>query len=364
MTGSKHSNTHKGKLVYIAPSQTSFVTNDIVMFLKSYHVITNIYNWKKKHLTPLFLFRQFFFLIYHLPQSKAAIASSGGYWTLLPAFLGKIFRTPFFIVLNGSDCAALPQLNYGDLRKPLLKKINGLSYKHAKILLPVSSSLIFTKNTYYTDDKSSYQGIKHFFPSLPTKTRVIPNGFDYTFWSPMRTINKEPNSFLAVFSPSQFILKGGDIIIETAKAFPEYRFYIAGITNAPEGVDPGDNVSFLGYLEKEKLKEYYSRSQYYFQLSIYEGFGCALCEAMLCKCIPIVSSVNILPEIVGETGFVLQKRRVTDLINLINKAMHENVQKQPGNQARQRIIDQYPMERREYEMKEIISGVSISKNKK
>ena len=36
---------------------------------------------------------------------------------------------------------------------------------------------------------------------------------------------------------------------------------------------------------------------------------------MLCQCIPIVSNVNVLPKIVGDSGFILEKR---DSIMLID----------------------------------------------
>ena len=54
-----------------------------------------------------------------------------------------------------------------------------------------------------------------------------------------------------------------------------------------------DNEKTLSIYIREKLRNYYSKSQFHFQLSMYEGFGLALCEAMLCRCIPIGSSVNM-----------------------------------------------------------------------
>ena len=69
-----------------------------------------------------------------------------------------------------------------------------------------------------------------------------------------------------------------------------------------------ENVKFLGKLTPDELKKYYNKTQFYLQLSNFEGFGVAICEAMLCKCVPIVSDVNFLPEIIGDSGFVLRKR--------------------------------------------------------
>ena len=77
----------------------------------------------------------------------------------------------------------------------------------------------------------------------------------------------------------------------------------------------------LGRLNPKQLREYYSKSRFYLQLSNTEGFGVSLCEAMLCECIPIVSSVNMLPEIVGDTGFILETRDSSMLSGLINDSI-------------------------------------------
>lgn len=55
----------------------------------------------------------------------------------------------------------------------------------------------------------------------------------------------------------------------------------------------------------------------YLQLSLTEGFPNALIEAMACGCIPIVSSVGAMPEIVGQTGRVLKKKNIADLNEII-----------------------------------------------
>ena len=332
------------KILYIYPSLSSFVKSDLAILRTKYSITENTYDWNKKYYTPVYLFHQFMFLIIHINKFRAIFISSGGYWSVLPTLFGKITRTKVYIILNGSDCAAIPALNYGSLRKPILKLACKYSYKIASKLLPVSSSLIKTKNTYYSDDKFSFQGYKHFFPKINTETKVVPNGCDSTFWMRDTNEKKEENTFIAVLSNEQFFLKGGDVIINIAKLFPQLKFYIVGCN--PPKIEKTDNVLFQGKVSPEKLREFYSKCQFHFQLSVFEGFGCALAEAMLCECIPIGSSVNIIPEIIGDTGFIVNHKNIDELSNTIVQALSVNNKDKLGKKARNRIIKKYNIEKR------------------
>jgi len=332
----------KHKILYIYPSASSFVKNDIAILSKKYNIITNSYSWDKKFFVPFYLLHQFFFLIFNIRSIKNIIISFGGYWSLLPSIIGKLVNTPVFIILNGTDCASIPSLNYGSLRKSLLRTACELSYKYASALLPVSSSLIKTKNTYYSNSKSdeTNQGYKYFFPKISTKSIIINNGVDSAFWKRLPYIKKEPKSFISVFSESQFVLKGGDLILKISKKFPDCSFYIVG-SKQPILTEEYKNVHFLGKLSPKELKQYYNKSRFHFQLSIFEGFGMALCEAMLCECVPIGSSVNIIPDIIGDTGFILTSRDLYQIEEIVNKALYMDNLEKLGKNARNRIINKF-----------------------
>ena len=348
--------TKKNKILYIAPSLSSFVKNDVAVLSKHFHVVTNTYAWNKKYLTPFYLLHQIYFLLKNINSTKKIIVSFGGYWSFFPALAGKLAKIDVFIILNGTDCASIPPIKYGDLRKLPLKVFIKLSYKMATMLLPVSSSLVYTKNTYYSDDKYSFQGYKHFFPEINTKSKVVSNGFDENFWKPLEEIDREPKSFLAVFSTSQYVLKGGDLILQLARKFPECKFYIAGTGKPAFLKDGNENLVFLGKLSAGELRNYYNKSTFYFQLSIFEGFGCALSEAMLCGCIPIGSSVNIIPEIIGNSGFILGRKDITGLENIIHKVLMIENKNTLGKMARERIKNNYNIKKREQELVSLIEG--------
>jgi glycosyltransferase involved in cell wall biosynthesis len=340
-------NRDKKHLVYIAPSLSSFIRSDIEALEKKYRLRVLTGRWDKKHLTLWLMFKQALILLFARKRLDVMLISFAGYWSVFPVLLGKLRNIPVFIILNGTDCASIPSINYGSLRKPVLKMAIRISMRFATKLLPVSASLRRVENTFYAaEDKEKWQGYLSFFPGLNTESQVIPNGFDLSYWSKDPEIEKETNSFIAVFSCQQFFLKGGDLILKIAEQRPNWKFYVAGCEKAPPQTELPSNVELLGRLGKAALKEYYSRAKYVLQLSIFEGFGCALCEAMLCECIPIVSGVNALPEIVMDARHVVESRTVQNVMEVMDKLQVKYPGLQKGDKFRKSIVSRFSMENR------------------
>jgi glycosyltransferase involved in cell wall biosynthesis len=76
-------------------------------------------------------------------------------------------------------------------------------------------------------------------------------------------------------------------------------------------------------------------------LSVWEGFPSAPCEAMLCECVPIASPVAALPEIIGDTGYILERKDPDQLEALIAQALTSDLDLL-GRKARQRIMERFP----------------------
>ena len=62
------------------------------------------------------------------------------------------------------------------------------------------------------------------------------------------------------------------------------------------------SVEFPGFLPDDALRTLLQSATVYVQPSLHEAFGCAVAEAMLSGCIPVVSDRGSLPEVVGESG--------------------------------------------------------------
>lgn len=288
---------------------------------------------------------------------KKIFISFGGYWSFIPSLLGKIFGIDVYIILNGTDSASIPEIKYGSLRKFPLRWFCGQSYRMATKLLPVSESLIFIENDYFYESKSKLQGIKHFFPTLSTPIKVIHNGVDTNYWKPSTSDKKELNSFVSVFSGNdQYVLKGADLIIELANKFAQCKFYLVGIDCPSDLVNNNQNLFFINRLSREDLRVLYNKAEFYFQLSIFEGFGVALAEAMACECIPIGSSANIIPKIIGDSGFILRRRNISDLETLVTKALLAEKKDELKMRARKRIVENYTIKKREEELLSLIES--------
>jgi len=329
-------------IIYLAQGRASFVNQDIQYLEDEFDLTPYYFSGRSKWLVPLEIVKLFLFLLTRRKQDF--LISFGGYHSFVATLVAKWKGARSFIILNGTDSVTIPEFHYGHLRKGLLKWCCKKSYQSATKLLPVSDSLIATTNNYAFDGRQL--GLNAVFPQMGLNYRVIPNGFNLDFWS--NDNQAKSNSILTVATANRIPHKGVDLIIEAASKMKNYTFSIAGIDhleNCPE------NVFCLGYLSLEELREVYSNHQYYLQLSIWEGFGCALCEAMLCGCIPIVSSVNILPEIVGNEMLVVSERSAEALVEKIKKINSSSFM----NFA-DKIKERFPIEKRIALLKQEIAG--------
>lgn len=333
----------KEKLIFIYPKLFTFIKTEIRLLSSDFDLIIKENNWTNKFLLPFNLVSQFFFLLFNVGKADVILVSFGGYWSYLPSLFGRIFKKRVAIVVHGTDCVSFPEISYGNLRNPLMRWFSKKSYQLTDILLPVSESLVYTENNYYCDQTLKFGYTQH-LGNIKTPYKVIPNGLIVEDWNLENTC-KNKNTFITVMTNDQVRRKGADLILEVSKEFPDCIFYIAGSTMIYGVKVLPENVKCLGQLTPSELKEYYSSTQFYLQLSNFEGFGVAICEAMLCKCVPIVSDVNFLPSIVGDSGFVLKKRKKELLVELFKTALLSDTDRL-GTLAREKIHQEFPVTKR------------------
>lgn len=302
-------NSSRKSVIYVYPQLSSFVKKDIAILSEKYDVKVPAHNWSSKSQTPFNFVRQLFFLVKKLKGSKAIFIMFAGYWSLLPSIAGRMTGIPVYIIPGGTDCVSFPSLNYGSLRKPVMRTFIKWSFQLCSMILPVDRSLVFTDYTYLEYSDYRHQGYKYFFPAILTPWRVIHNGFDPEYFTPGKG-DRKPGSFVvlaSVDSRTRAIVKGIDTVLKLAAIFPLCTFTIIGITEKvlfDMGSVPA-NVRHFPFLDKEDFRNILQESQFVLQLSVSEGFPNALCEAMLSGCVPVGSSVGAIPEIIGDTGFIM-----------------------------------------------------------
>jgi len=341
------------RILYTAPLKSSFIEQDIELLKDVYHVDTNISNWSNKFLLLFQFIAQFFNLVFKFRKYHFVLISFAGYWSIIPCILSKLFKVPCYIILNGTECASLPSYGYGSIRKKPLKLAIYISLQLSNKLLPVSESLVYSKDSFGRETNEQEQGLRIHFPKIKTPIQIISNAYNHEFWNIAPNFEKEKNSFIAVFSKEQYYLKGGDLITEVSQYFPQFKFYIVGMEKPDFITENHSNLIFMGRLSPDKLRDTYRKSQFHFQLSSFEGFGGALCEAMLCECIPIGSNSNIIPDIIGDSGYILNEKSSKLLIDLINSITNKD-NSHLGKIARNRIIANYNLKLRQNKLVNLV----------
>lgn len=319
----------------------TFAKRDVKILDQKYDVVPYCFNTSNKFLLPIVFIKQFFYLLFNTHKYSTIVTQSAGYLSFLPSLFSRVFNKRLIIIAIGTDCARLPEINYGSHDKSLIAWFTRYSFNHSDLILPVHKSL--TESVYtYVDAKYPAQGIRAFCPNIKTTIIEMVNGYDTDKWK-LTELNRKPNTFLTVtFAVDRvgYYRKGVDTIITAAKAFPHYAFTIVGKVNLMEECPA--NITLISNVLQEELLGIYNSHTYYMQLSMFEGFPNALCEAMLCGCIPIGSDVAAIPDIIDDCGYILTRKtpeHIVDLFGNLNRVID------PQN-VRNRIEENFPLERR------------------
>jgi glycosyltransferase involved in cell wall biosynthesis len=298
-------------------------------------------------LLPWLFVRQFVHLLWFLPAAKLCVVQFGGWHALLPGILCKLFGKPYLIITGGTDTRRVPEIGYGNFNKPLLGRVTAMGYKLATAIAPVHQSLSLDSFSYLPGPPQA-QGIYHFVPDLKTPSYTIYNGFELDkFIATLPPAERKPRTYITVAgdlsTPTKNMLKGIDILMEAASLLPHVHITIVG-KEKPDSSP--SNITWIKWVNPSELPTLLSQHRFYLQLSVTEGFPNALCEGMLCACVPIATNVASMPFIVGETGYILRERSPRKLSDLMQQA-ENSYQQEKGVLARERIVRFFPISKRD-----------------
>jgi glycosyltransferase involved in cell wall biosynthesis len=345
------------KILYTYTARRSFVNNDIAILEKHFHVTTYYFQTNIKLLTPLSFILQAFYLVVFGWKYKFFVTFFAGYHSVLPALFSKITGKKCIIFLGGTDCFNYPSFQYGNFTKKMYGKMTCISATNASLLVPVSENLILSESSYYEGDHKT-QGIYYWCKPIVTPYQIISLEYDSGIFF-NRNIEKKKNSFITVafgISGPSFIRKGIDKVLMIASHCPDFAFTIVGCDKNDFQVQIPENVTLIPPVPYEQLPEYYSQHQFYLQLSIAEGFPSAICEAMLCECIPIGSDVAAIPIIISSFGYLVHKRDDELILDTVRKAIKNENKEILGKAARNHIIETFGKGKREEALLKLFSG--------
>lgn len=108
------------------------------------------------------------------------------------------------------------------------------------------------------------------------------------------------------------------MIYQTDDLLPEIRQLISEKNGA--------QVILAGRVPHEDLQDWYSSADYFISGSQYEGSGTAVCEAMSCGCVPILTNIESFRAMTnrGQCGWLYEKENEEALLDTLMKSIRED----------------------------------------
>ena len=324
--------TDRPRILFIAAFETPFILDDLRFLESRFEVVPMIGSGPiqagrvSARVASVDVIFGWFASVY------AAIAVLAG------ASLGK--RT--YLQLGGVDMASEPDLGYGIWTSGWRSRMVGQALRNATRVLAVDESLVEEAKV-----RARYDGLN---------IEVLPTGFDPQRWMP--GLEKEPYVVCVASVPDEarVRIKGLDVLLEAAAKLPDLRFKIIGVRGDLAGrLSVPKNVELLPWMPQEAVRVHLERAAVYCQPSRREGLPNALCEAMLCECIPVATAVGGNPRAVGNTGLLVESGDVDALKRALEMAV--TLPRDHGRAARQHVMERFSRERREQRLVELFEGL-------
>jgi glycosyltransferase involved in cell wall biosynthesis len=326
------------KILLVADrSPSSFVLTDMKILQSAHSVHFLSFRWSSSNVASL---------LNSVRKSDLIFGWFAGHHTWLGALTGHVLRKGVVIAASDYDLANEPSFEYGSMRGGLRALINNQIFSFADAVVVPSQ---FSYDLAIANTQLS---------SRPEKLRIIPHGFE----DPGATAMCKERSVTTVgaVNAENWIRKGHKQFVEAALRMRNVTAYLAGpladaYVVAQIKNTGAFNIRVTGFLARRDLDALLARTKVYAQLSCIEGFGCSLAEAMLARCVPVVTRNGALPEVVDDCGFYVDYGNVAQACDAIRFSLEDQT---TGDRARQRVLDCFPYERRRRELLELVSDAT------
>jgi glycosyltransferase involved in cell wall biosynthesis len=323
------------RILFTSTEDTPFIREDVLFLEKSNDVrVLKTIGWKS-----------IYQIIKGVRGAQLTFTWFASVYSGLIVFLCRLFGKKSVIVVGGVDAARVPEFSYGIWISPWKSNFVRYAMVHADRLLVVNAFLrdqvVFL---------ACYGG---------ENISVVPTGYDPVFWAPQEVVReREVITVAACKDVPRAQIKGISFLLDTARVLPDTHFRIVGLEHAAMEfilrLKPPPNVTITRYISRNELREVYRRASVYCQPSYYEGgLTNSLCEAMLCGCIPVGTSVGGIPEAIDGLGYLVQHGDVSALASALQKALDS-----PQNlreEVRESVRARFPLENRESLIRQTLS---------
>ncbi len=287
-------------------------------------------------------------LFLRLLKCDVSVAWFGKLHAFFAVLFSQLLRKKIVVVTGGDDVAKETSLGrpYGIFGHPIKRHFGNFIFRHSDLNIVISLY--------------NYKEVLENTPAPQDRIRLVTHGFDSIDFAKAEGIKKlKIVATVGHISYENCWRKGFYLIKEAVALIPEVNFYIIGPVEDDSindlKRDKPDNLILTGALYGDALLAMLERSQVYLQVSEWESFGCALAEAMLCECVPVVFRGTSLPEVVGDCGYYIEKLEAKELVENIRLALTDD---KTGLLARERIKKEFPLEKRREEFLKVIEEVA------
>lgn len=256
---------------------------------------------------------------------------------LIVLLIAKFFRKKSILLSGGYDVAKVPEIGYGLTLSGSGNRIVKRCLRLASVVVPFSHS--------------SEAEVRAVCPEANIRTSYV-GSIDTDYWSYPDTKREGYAVTVGHIKENNLLRKGIAPFVEAAKHLPGRRFIVVGKfadtsidrlrKNAPE------NVAFTGGVSDDELREILQKASVYVQASLHEGFGISLANAMACGAIPVGTKAGSIPEVIGDTGKLIESADPAQIAQAIDNAM--SMGKEASQKARDHIVKNFALERREREL--------------
>jgi glycosyltransferase involved in cell wall biosynthesis len=262
-------------------------------------------------------------------------------YTFFLVLAGRMTRRPSAIILGGVDTVGDRELGYGVWRARWKRPLLRYAVRRAGALIAVDDSLGRQLET-----ASGIAGLK---------IQEIPTGYDSARWTPGNALRERKVLCVAACDNlTRARVKGLDLLAEAGRRLPDVSFELVGVdAQTARSLDLPENLVAVPPIPRSALQQRYRDAWVYCQPSRYEGLPNALCEAMLCGCVPVVSSAGGMSHAVGDTGFVAERENVDQLVEALRRAV--TTSDTAGDRARMRIVRLYSLDARRQRLVDALS---------